>query len=102
MVAIAPAAGEAGVWELSRLYVAAPYRGTGLAARLLHLAEGHAVAHGAASLLLWTDTRFTRAHRFYEKHGWRRTGETRCLRDLSATVEFRYEKAVVCSGPITR
>ncbi|MCS6920626.1 MAG: GNAT family N-acetyltransferase [Elioraea sp.] len=99
MVGIAPA-GLAEVWELSRFYVAAPYRGTGLAAHLLALAEDHAVARGANRLVLWSDTRFTRSHRFYEKHGWRRTGQTRSLADLSATVEFRFEKAVACGGRI--
>lgn len=97
MVGIAPAALEE-AWELSRLYVAARHRGTGLAAHLLALAEHHAVARGANRLLLWSDARFTRAHRFYEKHGWQRTGETRSLADLSATVEFRFEKAVACGG----
>lgn len=97
MVGIAPAGLEE-MWELSRLYVAAPYRGTGLAAQLLGLAEDHAVARGANRLVLWSDTRFTRAHRFCEKHGWRRTGETRSLADLSATVEFRYEKMVRGDG----
>lgn len=101
MVGIAPA-GLDEVWALCRLYVAADHRGTGLAARLLALAESHAVAKGARRLLLWSDTRFTRAHRFYAEHGWRRTGETRSLNDLSATVEFRFEKTVPAGGPVTR
>lgn len=98
MVAIAPCPGERAVWDLSRLYVAAEYRGTGLAGRLLALAEAHAVASGAERLVLWSDTRFTRAHRFYEKHGWWPTGE-RVLADLSCSVEHRFTKVVATSLP---
>jgi len=85
-------------WELSRLYVAPPHRGTGLAADLLSRAERHAVAGGADRLVLWTDARFIRAHRFYEKHGWCRTGETRALADLSRTVEYRFVKDLFGCG----
>ena len=48
---------------------------------------------GATALELWTDTRFTRAHRFYAKHGYNPTGERRALHDLGATLEDRFVTA---------
>ncbi len=90
VAAAAPA--EEGAWEIGRMYVAAPHRGTGLAGALLGQAEAHAAAAGAARLLLWSDTRFTRAHRFYEGRSWVREGGVRALGDLSNTVEFGYAK----------
>lgn len=44
----------------------------------------------AGTVELWSDTRFTDAHRLEERLGYRRTGETRELGDLSNTTGFRY------------
>ncbi len=90
VVAAAPA-GEAG-WEVGRMYVAAPWRGTGLATRLLAAAEAHAAAAGAGRLLLWSDTRFERAHAFYACAGFLRAGPIRALGDRSNTLEFGFAK----------
>mgnify|MGYP001829116333 CR=1 FL=1 len=76
--------------ELLKVYVGEPWRGSGLAGRLLEHAVAFACARDAAVLELWSDTRFLRGHRFYEKHGFRRTGESRRLADLSDTVEARF------------
>ncbi len=92
MVGTLPAPAEPGAWEIGRMYVAAGERGSGLAQRLLATAEAHARAAGAARLILWTDTRFDRAHRFYEKQGYIRHGAIRILEDLSKTLEYRYAK----------
>lgn len=81
-------------WEICKLYLARDRRGTGLAEALLRRAETHAVAAGAARLLLWSDTRFTRAHRFYEKHHYLRAGPIRALHDLSNSLEFGYAKPI--------
>ena len=81
-----------GAWEICRMYVDAAARGMGLAARLLRQAEAHARAAGAQRMVLWTDTRFTRAHGFYEKAGYVRQGSIRILDDLSNSLEFRYAK----------
>lgn len=83
---------EAGAWEICRLYVDAPARGGGLAQTLLDAAEGRARAAGAEALVLWTDTRFARAHGFYEKRGYLRQGPIRVLDDVSHSLEFRYAK----------
>jgi GNAT superfamily N-acetyltransferase len=42
--------------------------------------------------VLWTDTRFEAAHRFYEKRGFVRQGSIRILDDISNSLEFRYAK----------
>ncbi len=81
-----------GVWELKKLYVHPDRHGSGLAHRLLDAAEAHAMGAGAVRLVLWSDTRFTRAHRFYEKRSWVRDGPIRALDDLSHTLEFGYAK----------
>lgn len=90
-VGIAPLAD--GVWEVGKMYVTASQRGTGLAQGLLDGAEAHAVGRGAREIRLWTDTRFVRAHRFYEKRGFGATGETRELHDISNSVEYAYSKS---------
>jgi GNAT superfamily N-acetyltransferase len=79
-------------WEICRMYVAAPERGSGLAHRLLDTAEAHARAAGAQRMVLWTDTRFDAAHRFYEKRSYVRQGAIRILDDISKSLEFRYAK----------
>jgi GNAT superfamily N-acetyltransferase len=79
-------------WEICKVYVAKPARGTGLAHALLGAAEGRAREAGAERLVLWTDTRFEAAHRFYEKRGYVRQGSIRILDDISNSLEFRYAK----------
>jgi GNAT superfamily N-acetyltransferase len=83
---------EDAAWEICRMYVDAAARGSGIATRLLDTAEAHARAAGAERMILWTDTRFTRAHGFYEKLGYVRQGSIRILDDVSNSLEFRYAK----------
>lgn len=92
MVATRPLRDEDEAWEIGRMYVARAARGSGLAHALLDGAERHAVAHGARRMILWTDTRFESAHRFYEKRGYVRAGSIRILDDISKSLEFRYAK----------
>ena len=101
MAATRPAAaghGEApqqpSTWEVCRVYVHPSQHGSGLAHHLLDTAEAHAVAAGAARLVLWSDTRFDRAHRFYEKRSYVRSGPIRVLHDISNSLEFAYAKPV--------
>ena len=68
--------------------------GGGLGHRLLDTAEAHARAAGAQRLVLWSDTRFDRAHRFYEKRSYIRSGPIRVLDDISNSLEFAYAKPV--------
>src|SRR4029077_14685848 len=55
-------------------------------------AEAHAGAAGAARLVLWSDTRFDRAHRFYEKRSYVRSGPIRALADISNSLEYGFAK----------
>lgn len=69
--------------ELHKFYVAAALRGSGLADDLHGLVAALAAETGATAIMLWSDVRFTRAHRFYEKRGYARTGATRHMFDYT-------------------
>lgn len=90
---IAVDAPELGLAELHRLYVRPDQRRRGLGGRLVALAETLAAEHGAHRVLLWSDTRFTDAHRLYRRLGYR-PGSTRLLGDASHSVEQRFDKAL--------
>jgi ribosomal protein S18 acetylase RimI-like enzyme len=90
MTAAAPLDGAA--WEIGKVYVASAFRGAGLAQSLMAAAEAHAIAAGARDIKLWSDARFDRAHRFYEKLGYVRAGPIRVLNDLSNSLEYAYAK----------
>lgn len=60
--------------ELSRLYVARPWHGRGVAAALMDAALGAARARGARTVWLGVWERNARAARFYEKFGFARVG----------------------------
>ncbi len=92
-VAFTPSVGEADGLELRKLYVAKAARGTGLGADLALRVESEARARGARFVDLWSDTRFTRAHRFYERRGYVKGPVTRELHDKSNTVEFYFRRA---------
>lgn len=92
MIATRPA--DDGAWEICRVYVDPARHGSGLGHELLTLAERHAIQAGAKSLVLFSDTRFDRAHRFYEKRSYVRHGPIRVLNDISNSLEYRYAKPV--------
>jgi GNAT superfamily N-acetyltransferase len=92
MVATAPH--DADTWEISRVYTLPSTHGSGLGERLLVTAEARAREAGARRFVLWSDTRFDRAHRFYEKHSYVRHGPIRVLHDISHSLEFGYAKPV--------
>lgn len=78
--------------ELKHLYVAAAARRRGLGRELTGLAEEAARAAGHTRMQLWTDTRFTEAHRLYERLGYVRGRRRRHLHDRSRTVEYHYRR----------
>ena len=80
--------------ELKKLYVEKPARTAGLGNTLCTLVEAEAKKAGYSHIDLWSDTRFTTAHRFYEKRGYTRGPKTRELHDISFTVEFYFERAL--------
>ena len=92
MIAVRPVGDKA--WEICRVYVDPARHGDGLGHELLNLAENHAIDAGAETLVLWSDTRFDRAHRFYEKRSYVRYGPIRVLNDISNSLEYGYAKPV--------
>jgi GNAT superfamily N-acetyltransferase len=84
----------AGAWEICRVYVRPALHGGGLGHRLLDLAEAHAISAGASRLVLWSDTRFDRAHRFYEKRSYVRSGPVRVLADISNSLEYGFANSL--------
>ncbi|PKR50197.1 GNAT family N-acetyltransferase [Thalassospira povalilytica] len=78
--------------ELHKVYLHRDTRGRGMAQKLMAkalawLGQTHP---DCATVMLWTDTRFEAGHRFYEKCGFARTGESRILDDLSASSEYQF------------
>jgi N-acetylglutamate synthase-like GNAT family acetyltransferase len=77
--------------ELKKLYVHRRERTSGLGSIFASRVEAIAAAKDKRFVDLWSDTRFTTAHRFYERRGYTK-GPTRELGDKSATVEFYFRK----------
>jgi putative acetyltransferase len=93
-VACRPATGEKGL-ELQMLYVMAPWRRRGLGSRFVDLVEATARGRGATYVDLWSDTRFTDAHRLYRALGYEQLSGCRTLQDLSATRAYHFIKKSV-------
>ena len=91
MIAVRP---DGSSWEICQVYADPSLHGSGLGHVLLSHAESHAIQAGAQRLCLWSDTRFERAHRFYEKRSYVRRGGIRALNDISNSLEFGYAKPV--------
>jgi putative acetyltransferase len=85
---------EAGTAELHRLYVRPDQRGRGLGSALVRKVERHAREKGATRIFFWSDTRFTNAHRLYQRLGYVRVHGQRDLGDISNSVEYRFEKGL--------
>jgi GNAT superfamily N-acetyltransferase len=94
VIARSEATRQSPAWEICRVYVHPSLHGSGLGDQLLNTAEAHAIAAGATRIVLWSDTRFDRAHRFYEKRSYVRAGPIRVLQDISHSLEFAYAKPV--------
>lgn len=85
--------------ELTKVYVDPDYRGAGLAQALFARALAFARDRGCAEMMLWSDTRFARGHRFYEKLGFVRWPGERYLADISATWEYHFRKPLADIQP---
>lgn len=78
------------VVELKSLYVSALARRRGLGSRLSGVVADQARRSGARRVELWSDSRFTDAHRLYLRLGYTSTGRSRQLHDLSETTEYEF------------
>ena len=81
---------DAETCELKRLYLGKAYRRRGFGTRLLATARGWAIANGFRRMVLWSDVLFEVAHRFYERSGFRATGETRAIDPTNPTSVERF------------
>lgn len=59
---------------LKRFYLLSEYRGTGLAKKMHNTVMEWCRLNKISKIHLWSDTRFTRAHFFYNKHGYEQKG----------------------------
>ena len=60
--------------ELYQFYVLSPWHGTGVAQEMMAWALDHARSHGAREVILSVYVDNHRAHRFYERYGFRDIG----------------------------
>ena len=85
--------------ELYQLFVAAPARGTGVAAALMADGEALLAESGVETAWLACAIGNERAARFYEKCGWRRTGtmtnEAETSEGTFLLQVWRYEKTLI-------
>jgi putative acetyltransferase len=80
--------------EITKVYADPAFRGSGLAQALFAHALAFARQGGFSEMMLWSDTRFARGHRFYEKLGFRRWPGERYLADVSQTWEYHFRMPV--------
>jgi GNAT superfamily N-acetyltransferase len=80
--------------EIHRLYLDADRRGSGLGRALMDAALGWCRARGVVSVILWSDTRFERAHRLYARMGFARGGQRTIEGDVNDSREYFFERAV--------
>ncbi len=69
------------VCTFRRLYLDNSLRGQRWGKQLMNWAIEAAMERGFSRVEFWSDTRFSRAHRFFERQGFTRTGEVRDMRD---------------------
>jgi GNAT superfamily N-acetyltransferase len=86
---------DGGGAELQMLYVMPKARRKGLASFLVGMVEREIAEHQVPTIELWSDTRFTDAHRLYRSLGWQQLDETRYVDDLSKSTEFHFVKPSV-------
>ena len=72
---------ENGICTFRRLYLDSSLRGTGWGEKLMDWAMKHARREGFRRVEFWSDTRFTRAHHFFERIGFQRDGRIREMTD---------------------
>ncbi len=79
-------------FELKKLYLDPQLRGQGWGRRLIEHIEAVARERGFRVIELWSDSRFQTAHQVYLALGYRSSGRSRSLNDISDTVEYHFLK----------
>jgi len=70
-----------GLITFRRLYLEKSMRGSGSGKTLMDWAVNWAKDHKYKRIEFWSDTRFKRAHKFFETCGFQKTGEIRDMND---------------------
>jgi GNAT superfamily N-acetyltransferase len=82
-----------GLAHLGQLFVLREWWGSGVAKELLDAAMEHARQEGYERIRLFTPRDHARARRFYEREGWRPTGEGRYAGELELEI-VEYARAL--------
>ena len=80
--------------EIHRLYLDAELRGRRLGRALVEVVLDWCRAHEIRRIILWSDTRFDRAHRLYARMGFVQTGERDLPDDVNGTREYGFARIV--------
>jgi len=70
-----------GVLTFRRLYLKKNYRGEGAGKKLMDWAVKWSIENQFNRVEFWSDVRFKRAHDFFEKYGFVKSGEIREMKD---------------------
>jgi ribosomal protein S18 acetylase RimI-like enzyme len=81
---------DASLGHVARLYVDARRWGEGLGRRLYDAAVGHCAAAGFDEATLWVLEANDRARSWYERLGWRPTGERKVVYGPAGIVDLQY------------
>jgi GNAT superfamily N-acetyltransferase len=85
---------EANTAELHRLYLDAELRGRRLGRALVEVVLDWCRAQDIPRIILWSDTRFDRAHRLYARMGFVQTGERELPHDANGSREYAFARMV--------
>ena len=85
--------------ELHRLYLDSHLRGQGTGQALVEAALDWCRARAVSHIVLWSDTRFDRAHRLYKRMGFLQTGQRTLPGDINDSAEYRFERGVSIASP---
>jgi GNAT superfamily N-acetyltransferase len=90
---------DADTAELHRLYLDSHLRGRGTGRTLVEAVLDWCRTRTVSHIILWSDTRFDRAHRLYDRMGFRQTGHRTLPGDVNHSQEYRFERAVSTEIP---
>ena len=79
--------------ELKSLYVQKDFRRAGLGQKLTEFTILFAKSKGAKEMILWSDTRFTNAHKLYQRLGFKEVS-SRELDDLNSSKELGFRRNI--------
>jgi RimJ/RimL family protein N-acetyltransferase len=85
---------EADTAELHRLYLDAELRGRRLGRALVEAVLDWCRAQDIPRIILWSDTRFERAHRLYARMGFVQTGERALPHDVNGSREYGFARMI--------